>query len=317
VQGVVGWIRNRWGPGTTGTLLLSDAAPPFATIRWERSVGGVLSFHALSGVLADPDHRYLAAHRLTWTPSPSLAIGLSEAARYDARSLQFLYLLNLVPYTLVERISSKTSAEVPDIPSRNNVMAAADVVWRPRRGTRLTGELLVDDLATESAGMPHRLGYQLGVEQYFPSFPRPVAISAEFTKVFRYTYATFYQRDYILSGQPLGYALGPDVENLVTELRVDAARDWSGWLGVQAMRHGESMLGEAWVPGEPSSAWAAATLSGTVESDLAVRLGAEIRPRAYAWGDLVVGYHRLRNVDHDAGKNENRFEMRAVVSFRK
>lgn len=317
VQGFVGWVRNRWGPGTTGTLLLSDASPPFATIRWERRVGGVLAFHALTGVLADPDHRYLAAHRLTWTPTPSLAIGLAEAARYDARSLEFLYVLNLIPYTLVERISSKTRAEDPEILNRNNVMMSADVVWRARPGLRLTAEFLLDDLATESAGMPNRLGYQLGVEQWLSFFSRPVGLSAEFTKVFRYTYATFYERNYIHADRPLGYALGPDVENLNVELRADVTADWSGWLGLQATRSGESGLGDAWAPGSPSSAWAAATLSGTVESDVAVRLGAEVRPRPYAWGDLVVGYHRIRNAGHDDSRSEGLFEMRAAVSLRK
>ena len=316
-QLVVGYIRNRWGPGPTGTLLLSDAAPPFATLRWETSLGGELAFTALSGVLADPDHRYLAAHRITWTPTESLAIGVAEAARYDARSLELLYVLNLMPYTIVERVSSKTREEHPEVTSRNNVMMSADVVWRVRRGTRLTAEFLLDDLATESASMPHRMGYQLGAEQWLAGFPRPVGVSAEFTKVFRYTYSTFYDRDYIHADRPLGYALGPDTENLNVELRIEAGCDWAGWLGGQLSRRGETGLGEAWQPGSPSSPWDAATLSGTVETETAIRLGVELRPRADAWADLVVGYHHTVNDGHVADVTSDTFEVRAALSFRR
>jgi hypothetical protein len=165
--------------------------------------------------------------------------------------------------------------------------------------------------------MPHRLAWQVGAEQWLTAFARPVGLSAELTKVFRYTYATFYERDYVHSDRPLGYDLGPDVENLDVELRLEAAVDWSARIGLQLARRGASGLGDAWQPDEPASPWDASLLTKPIETETAVRVGAELRPWPYAWADVVAGYHHRSNARNVAGETTDTFEVRMALSIRK
>jgi hypothetical protein len=67
---LIGRDRLAWGPGSTGTLLLSETARPFTQLRLSRSFFDGL-FHAVivNGVLNQAEERYIAYHRLDWHPT--------------------------------------------------------------------------------------------------------------------------------------------------------------------------------------------------------------------------------------------------------
>jgi hypothetical protein len=285
-----GFTETRWGPGRSGTLLLSDAAPPYATVRFRRAIAGKLFFDALTGILVQSDERQLAAHRLTWRISRTLWLGVAEAARYDARSPELLYVINLIPYTVVERIGSKYRAETPATNPRNNVMWSADVVWRPARNTRLYAEYLLDDLATETADMPHRMAFQAGIARNLRAGHVPLEIAAEFTKVFQFVYATYYGRDFVYGDRPLGFAEGPDTELYALSLTADVQRDWRATIGMEWLRQGEGTIGEAWQQGTSYAAWDAAKLSGEVSGSLRGFVTARWTPVANCYASLTGGF---------------------------
>jgi hypothetical protein len=285
-----GFTETRWGPGRSGTLLLSDAAPPYATLRLHRAIAGRLFFDALTGILVQGDERQLAAHRLTWRISRTLWLGVAEAARYDARSPELLYVINLIPYTVVERVGSKYREKVPDTNPRNNVMWSADVVWRPAPGTRLYAEYLLDDLATETADMPHRMAFQAGIGRNLRAGRVPLEISAEFTKIFRFVYSTYYGRDFVYGNRPLGFAEGPDTELYALSLTADLQRDWRATIGLAWLRRGEGTIGEAWQPGTDYDAWDGAKLSGEVSGSLRGFVTARWTPLANCFASLTTGF---------------------------
>ncbi|MDP6528377.1 MAG: capsule assembly Wzi family protein [Gemmatimonadota bacterium] len=312
-----GFVRTRWGPGTTGTLLLSDAAPPFAALRVSRRFAGVVDFRALTGVLAEPDTRYLATHRLSLRLSPSLWVGVAESARYDARHPEFLYVLNLLPYTFVEQISNKDRSQAPDILHRNNVMMSADAVWRVRPGFRLHAEFLVDDLATETATMPHRLAWQAGARWCVPRLPFPADFFAEYTKVFRYTYSTYYGRNYDHSGRPLAYGDGPDVERLLLRWTADPRVDWSVGAEFERRRKGNSAIGDAWDPADGGEPWDGATLTDPIATVTAARVTTAWFPRAHARVAVSAGWARVTNEGHESGRTKDGPEVALAVAYRR
>jgi hypothetical protein len=169
----IGRDRHQWGMGASGTLLLSESARPFDFVEYQLRLGERFRFLALTGItdrhaaLSTPgsnpgEARFLSAHRLLWTVTPDLALGLSEGARYQADQPGLLYLGGFVPYTLVERLEMQDEpADSTEDFLRNNVLWSVDVSWRMRPGLLFYGEFLADDIATQSSSMPTRVAFQL------------------------------------------------------------------------------------------------------------------------------------------------------------
>ncbi len=297
----LGRDRHRWGPGRTGTLLLSDAGQPFNFCEYRVRLGARLSFIALTGATSLHQKRYLAAHRLTWTPRGDLSIGLAEGARYQANDPHVLYASGIVPYTLVERFDFQDNLDQSDRGlQRNNTLWSCDVAWRPRPGWLLYGELLADDIGTEDAETPSRGAYQAGV-LYAPRWRGwDWTLGLEHTRVSRFTYAVYYQEqcrcDWEHQHEPLGYREGPDVAATSARCAVDLSPQWGGRIWLDHLSRGEGRLGDAWFPSstgcEPgpqcgaASAW---VLGGDVRRAWALGLAVAYRPapivRASVWGE--------------------------------
>jgi hypothetical protein len=314
----LGRDRHRWGPGASGTLLLSDAAAPFDFAEYELRLGGRVRFLALTGITnrhaplpvdttgavlpgANTDRqRSLAAHRLLWDVTPRLTLAVAEAARFQGGP-GFLYLSGVVPYTLVERLDLQD--ELSDSTrsfSRNNVLWSADVEWRAFENALLYGEVLADDIATKSADMPTRGGFQVGVS-WAPAWRGwDWTLGAEYTRVSNFTYSVYYQDlcqcDWEHQGEPLGYALGPDAENLLLRAWVAPTPSWSGRAWLQVTRHGEGAIGKPWRPGSTCGcggdasdrAW---SLSGVVTRTTSLGAGARYRlwPRSRVLWPMWLG----------------------------
>jgi hypothetical protein len=283
---------HRWGPGVSGTLLLSDDGAPFNFVEYQLRLGKALRFLALSGATSYHQRRYLAAHRLTWTPLPELSLSFAEGARYEANAPHLLYALGCMPYTLIERLDLQDNLSDPTRDAqRNNVLWSFDAVWRLHTGWLLYAELLADDIATESSDMPTRGGYQVGMT-WAPLWRGwDWTLGAEYTRVSNYTYSVYYQDlckcDWEHQGRPVGYAYGPDVAVLLLRVAVAPMRAWGGgaWLRYAAKGSGE--IGRPWVPTAsgcqvdedpdcgPVSAW---SLSGSIARDMLLGIAAHYRP---------------------------------------
>jgi hypothetical protein len=313
----LGYDAFRWGPGRRGTLLLSEAAGPMTFFMMQGSARGKVSVTgtALTAVISAADHRYLAAHRLEIRISPRLTVGIAEAARYSSDGLDLLYVSGLLPYTVIERIRIRdaSSDSLRDL-QRANVMASADGSFRAFDWLTLYGELLVDDYATKNADMPNRIGYQLGFRSDRPWGAHAVHFLGEYTRVRNFTYSVSYGEDFIYRGRPLGYALGPDAENVFFEAAFDISRDWQlRWSG-DFTNHGEGRLGVPWQPSQ--GAVSTVGLSGIVEERREVWGDARWMPRDNVDLTLGAGFRRVRNDQNVAGADREAWLARLAADVR-
>jgi hypothetical protein len=311
----LGYEMFRWGPGRRGTLLLSDAAGPMGFLSLGQSVAGRVTATALSGQLSRADSRYLAAHRIEAAVTPRLTLGVAEAVRYRSDNVDLLYASGLIPYAIVERIHVR-DADTDSVRGleRANIMASLDVVWRPSPALTLYGELLLDDLATENREMPDRFAYQAGFRSERPYGARTVRLLGEYTRVRHFTYSVEYGQQFIHRDRPLGFALGPDVENVLLEAGYDLSRDWGlRWTGDFTNR-GEGRLGEAWerAMGPVSNAG----LSGRVEERREVWGDVRWLPRDNVDLMLGAGYRRVRNEDNVLGRTRTAWLARLAAELR-
>ncbi len=300
----LGRFRHQFGPGRRGGLLFSAEAPPLDqveyTLRWPK-----LRFQALAGPLTVAPESNLAFHRLEWSPSKRVLLALSEGAVYPGSPYQPLYLAGLVPYTLVERLHGQDATASDGVPRvRNNVLFQLDAVTRPRLDSVAYASLLLDDVATESRGMPTRLGYELGWESTWNTARGEWSVGVEGLKIYRYTYSVYSgddcECDWSHQGTALGSTEGPDVERIELFGSWSPNRDWELELALRHRAHGSGRLGVPWypagVPGsENNSLGSAGRLSGTVErrDGLAAQLRAI--PSAAATAELRLSIDRVEN----------------------
>lgn len=296
--------RLSWGPsepGGTGGLLLSNGSRPFTHLRVEGAFFD-RRLHAIvvNGALSQAEDRFIAFHRLEWQATPALRIAFAEGAAYQSDFVEPLYLVGIIPYPLVGRLLERDNDDrSSDDLVRNNVMWDADLRYIPRPGVEIYGELLLDDLGTDSSDTPTRLGYQMGGVWLGRLSGRVVRARGEWTRVWRYVYSVFYDQNFIHEGVPLGYPHGPDsrVIHLDTALEVRPGLEL-GAIG-ERIDHGEDGLGIAWDPDDPAQAGAdASAFGGAVERQWRLMGTARYRLPPFLEVNLELGGAWVRNAAH-------------------
>ena len=320
VDAQVGRDKVRWGPGRTGTLLLSDGAASYTMLHLTRAFGKKVKVSSVSGALDTEAGKYLAAHRIDFVPAGFMQLGLAETAIYHARFFEPLYVTSLIPFTLVEKILHRDSQNPGlDDPLRNNVSVSADAVVRPVRGASLYGELMIDDLSEESSERPTRLAYQGGLFLSRPVAGRSVNLTAELTRVWNYTYNVYYSdvydRDQTHQRKPLGYYLGPDTRHWYFSLSADASRDLE-LTGVLDVKHrGEGTLDRPWTPDMKDAD--ASVLSGVVERTTELKLLVRWMPVETVLFETSAARFAVKNRNHVTSQHDWKdSEYRLGVSAR-
>jgi len=311
----LGRDKVRWGPGYTGTLLLSDGAPTYTILYAGKTLGRRVKVSAVSGILDPEEGKYLAGHRIEIAPWNRIQLGFAETAIYHSQFVEPLYAISLIPFTLVERILHRDSRYTGiDDPLRNNVSVSADFVVRAHSGVSFYGELMVDDWAEETSKRPTKLAYQLGTRASLPAGRRNVNAIAELTRVWNYTYSTsyshFYDRDQSHQGVPLGYLLGPDSKRIFLELSYDASRDFELGLTWDETLKGEGSLQNPWR--EEMGSVDADKLSGIVETRRALSPFVRWLPRDNFLVEASAGLKQIKNENHAKSGTESS----ALFSFR-
>ena len=328
------WIR--WGPGNSGTLALSDNARALNFLSLEKDFGGFVRASNLVSVLDFATKESLAGHRLEFSIGRRVTLGLSETSLHRGGSATPLYLLGIVPYPLIEvLISSDTcSGDAGGVDSlhgcpsgverqlqvKNNIMWSADVQVLPAAGFRTYAEVLIDDLSFSSEYKPLQAGFQLGGHLTHPVLPwKSYSLRAEYTRVYNYVYSVWYHHDYIFHNRALGYALGPDSEDVLLRLTVDPVRNLSFWLDIERQRHGEGRLGVAWDEGRltrPSDSYEKKTstsFEGTVETAYRTAVTGRMWLADRGTISLSCGYLHVENEENQAGQEHSSLLLEAEL----
>ena len=291
--------RWHWGPGQEGSLILSRTAAPITALV----LRGGLEAYRLSGFVINSTLRHaagehLAAHRFEWQPLDGLRIGGTEAVRYRAAGWQWVYATGIFPYAVATRIVSQ---EEPDsaVALRNNILSAIDVTWRIAPGTRVYGELAVDDLHSRTRENPDKIAWQLGWEGTGMVRGHRLSWGGEVTRVWRYVYTSFFGRVHEAQGLPLGFPTGPDARRARVRLVWDPSPDWQGMVRVTQTEQGENSLEEPYVPGMPRPDPSA--FEGIVERSRAVELGLRWWPSAGIDLGVRAGWEKIEDRGHVPG----------------
>jgi len=295
----LGRSRFHWGPGYGGSLLLSGTAPPLTAFEYHFGLaGGRLRLTALSATVAAAAGEQLAAHRIEWQATDALRLGASESARYHASGWSPLYTIGLIPYSLVQRLQTEDEPDSAEA-LRNNVMISLDAAWRVANGTRLYGELLVDDLHSRTSDNPDKLAYQVGWDGVGNLYGTRLSWNGEYTRLSRYVYTSFFGREAASQGIPLGFPTGPDASRLTLDMRWDPSADWQVIALAARTEKGENDLGEPFVPGSPRPPiW---TFEGVLERARSAELGLRWWPAGGVDAAVTGGYEWRENVNHVSG----------------
>ena len=308
------WVR--WGPGATGTLGVSDAAPALDRLGFDI---GILRDVEISWFVAslDPvEQSYDAAHRLSIRLGDRLELGVTEEARFDGTDQIFYYFIPAFPYTFIEKRVDAFTAGVDSTNKfiKNNVMASADFSLKMGRGLRWYGELLVDDYSISSTFKPKQIGWQTGVHGARAlDGRRIVSARAEYTRIYNFVYTVWHGHDFVFAGRPLGYVLGPDAEQAWGEVRLDWNVPWTATIQVARVQKGEGAIGQPWIPS--SGKVDNVPLSGIVERTWNGSAGVAFRPEAGLSLEGRIGYADVKNAGHvvgvDRGHLTGSIELRA------
>jgi len=222
-----------------------------------RLVVGKADYVRLVGVMESEQRRRLLGHRLEYTPTSWLRLGVSETAVVSGEASALLYwpFPGLPLYALQRAVSQRDIAQ----DSLINVNFGADfVATLPEKGRRpeleAYGELLIDDAQgtiSDRDSVPDFLGGLVGVR--VPRFTSDPRFSAylEYVAISSYVYSHRNpDNNYVYRGTMIGHSLGPDADMLaaVTEFRPDSKTAVS--LSGAVVRHGESEIGHPWSPAE-------------------------------------------------------------------
>ena len=299
------WLR--WGPGVTGGVGLSDGAQAFDFVEFRTRILRRLQLEWFLASLDPVAGTYLAGHRIELRPGASLDLAFSELARFDGVACAPLYLVPVIPYSLIEKRLLKSS----DLPVdslewsfKNNVMWTADFTWRARPGTRLYGEIALDDVSFSSERRPLSIAWQTGAHTRWRRDGGALSARGEYSRVYRYTYSVVHHHDFAFHGLPTGYPLGPDAEQFFGQLAWSRGADWSFALEGALTRRGEAVLGDFYVLDTPAPPLA---LSGVVEQDARGAASVDWSPAAGLTLGLTAGGARLRAPGHVADREASGF----------
>lgn len=298
----MGRQRFHWGPGEEGSLLLSRSAAPLTALSLHARLPMLRADGFALHATTNPGRgEQLAAHRLEWQPARGLRLGLAEAARYQSDGWQGVYLASVIPFSLAQRLLAQDGDSSGT--QRNNVAISADASWRIADGTRVYGEVLVDDAHAKSAAIPNKYAWQLGLDGAWTHGFTRVTWNAEYTWLSRYVYTSFFGRTFEAQSAPLGYFTGPDARRLHTRITWDPRVDWQLSAIVTRTWKGENDLHEPFVQGTPIVP-PVHTLEGTPELSDDVTGVLRWWPASGVDVSIAAGLRRTESAGHVSGARE-------------
>ena len=297
----LGRMRFQWGPGEEGSLLLSRTAAPLTALHLHARIPALRADGFVLNATTQPGRgEQLAAHRLEWQPARGVRLGVSEAARYRSSGYQGVYLAGVIPYSLAQRLLQQDGDSLTA--SRNNIEVALDASWRVADGTRVYGEILIDDAHAKTANVPNKFAWQVGMDGAWTHGFTRLSWNAEYTWLSRYVYTSFFGRDFSAQSAPLGFPTGPDARRLRTRITWDPGVDWQVSGIVLRTWKGENDLDEPFVTGGPVPP--VGTLEGTPQVTDDITGVVRWWPASGIDLSISAGLRRVDSLAHVAGASE-------------
>ncbi len=214
------------------SLFLSDFSTPFFSLKfntriWKFHYQNIFAemaadnFMSVTGFSEAIPKKYMAAHYLSYKPTPHLTLGLFEAVIFDRPGHRFeLQYLN--PVILFRTIEGALGS--PD-----NVLIGFNARADIRQSISVYGQVILDDILVREIldgnldWWGNKFGHQLGVK-YIDAFGLPyLDAQVEWNTVRPYTYSHYQaQSNYSNYKQPLAHPLGANFNEWIFSLRYQA-----------------------------------------------------------------------------------------------
>ena len=243
VQLIYGKFSNYWGPGYTGSLILSDYATSYDQLKLEFIYNKFKFTSVYAQLINYEEHeqdilqqkKYLAAHRLEFLPWHWFSLGLSETVIFKGRSFEPAYFNPVMFFRSAEHY----------LGSPDNMVLGLDLKCTAIKNFKIYGELLIDDIMTTKLGTNwygNKLGYSLGAFWVDPFKINNTDIRIEYTRIRPYVYSHADDINYTHYQSTLGYWSGPNSENLYIELNYRFSKRLLTTLFFQFNRHGANTV---------------------------------------------------------------------------
>jgi len=317
-------LRNRWGYGETGNVVLSEKAPSYPQARLAVNLTKSLKFtYVLASLYSDVvdslesyrdqqsdsyrrvyRSKYLASHVLEYAPTSSLNIALGESMVFSDR-FQPVYLLPLAFFRSAEHQNRDTD---------NAQMFAGIRYSFPTVGT-FYGTLFIDDLNIDkmfSDQNTNIIAWTIGgrvIDVFWNNFD----CTLEYTKLNPWVYThKFEATTYISSGYTLGHWLGQNADIVYASIQYRWIRSLSLNLYAQKIRKG--ILGSSEV--HYGQTWAQKFLEGPLFKQTQVGL----KGRCEVYRYLFLNWHfsildQTDEVENRYPSFSNRFFVDVSISY--
>jgi len=232
--------KNKWGPGYSGQLALSDWATSYDFAKLQviaqrfkfTGLWGVLQHYEPGFFIGNHQEKYIAAHRLEFAPFDFMELGLYETLIYSGRKFEPAYLNPVMFYRSAEHY----------LGDRDNATMGLDVELKLLPNTKIYGELFIDDLTTGKLGTDfygNKFAYLIGGYYVDAASIPNLDVRLEYARVRPYTYSHIYDLNgYRHYTTGLGHRIGPNADDLYLELVYRYSRRLKMKSFYEVRRHG-------------------------------------------------------------------------------
>jgi len=253
VFGRLGRASFSWGPSFRSNLLLSDNAGTLPVLSFSTElprarltkVVALLERSVFPGTGPSPSPSdampgVLYATRLDWSLAPQLRFGVSEVVVTTWSFPLTLYnLLQPLP-GFFSTVAAPFLYDALGLP--HHIMATVDFDWLMSPGTRLYGEVMIDDIPPDRARI--RMGLLGGLYLSDPFRTGRTGLRLEYSLVTNETYSyAHHDLDYTYQGRSLGHWLGADGDDIYLELSHRVNESATLQISYSYTRHGQGIVG--------------------------------------------------------------------------
>jgi hypothetical protein len=242
---------------------------------------------ALSGQLTASGKRYISAKRLGVRFAHNLHAGVTEVVGFNDDATA--YINPLMPFFITQRQRPNND---------DNLLAAVDISYTPAKNLNLYAEFLDDDFIVFDGGAS-KYGIMAGLYKS-QLFTERLDFHLEYTQVRKWTYThVTHINNWQYEGQSFGFWLGPDADELYSDLRYLFSPTSSMSLGFNYIRKGE---GDLFHPYEDTYRDKTPKFpSGNVEKGMGMWV---IFKHQFGYIDISnrLGYREIKNVSNHSRK---------------
>ncbi|MCK5738927.1 hypothetical protein KAH55_07090, partial [bacterium] len=236
----------RWGPGKSGSLIMSNICRPLDMVQ-AAAFWGPFRYSFLAAEL-DPFsgnvRRFLSGHRLAAKfLDGRVEAAITELVLYggENKTFNFVYLNPVIFY----HGAKKNGA------GDNNVLPAVDLSLFPLKNWQVYGSLLIDDIQVEKTVTgdlePNEIGWLAGTGWAAPFGFSGLDVNLEYVRVANRTYKTsHYQEIYLHRNVPIGHPLGNDFDHWQFTAHYWPTSGFKVTLDTWYTRNGEGSLNSPW-----------------------------------------------------------------------